>query len=276
MSVTLKKISTLSIASMLMASQGLVWNFAASAEVLNRYHGRCKLSINNSTSYDGYCTTRHMQNSQYDQSVVIQLDNGTQYDFRGSSLDYLEVQDWDGIHSVTHQYDRDREIFIWNTAGSQNSLSVKMDTQHESQTSHDDDSGNGGTVGAIIGAGLGLLIGSLFSGGSDNKSPSTSLPDNPYANNMDYYNATAYFKCSVGDADKDQQCPGGIKRYGGGRASITVLFPNRNEVTYDFNGSNVTSSFSNDLTWGKSNDVWSIGIDRNLFIDIPEAAVYGG
>ena len=80
----------------------------------------------------------------------------------------------------------------------------------------------------------------------------------------------------MGNANKDQLCPAGIKRHGGGRASITALFPNHYEVTYEFDGDDVTSSYSGDLTWGKQGDTWSIGIDGQLFIDIPEAAVYGG
>ena len=102
----------------------------------------------------------------------------------------------------------------------------------------------------------------------------TQLPNNPYKIG-DYYNATAYFKCSVGNANHSKQCPGGIIRKGNGEASIVVLFPNGYEVQYDFKNGDVTSTFDGDLTWGKDGDEWYIGIDYNLFVVIPEVAVYG-
>ncbi|WP_330202912.1 hypothetical protein [Cyanobacterium sp. Dongsha4] len=101
------------------------------------------------------------------------------------------------------------------------------------------------------------------------------LPKNPYKIG-DYYNATAYFKCSVGDTNHGQQCPGGIVRRGNGNASVVVLYPNGYEVQYDFKNGNVTSTYNGDLNWGKSDDEWYIGIDNKLFIIIPDAAVYGG
>jgi hypothetical protein len=103
----------------------------------------------------------------------------------------------------------------------------------------------------------------------------TQLPNNPYKIG-DYYNATSYFKCSVGNASHNKQCPSGIVRKGNGKASIVVLFPNGYEVQYDFKNGDVTSTFEGDLTWGKDGDDWYIGIDNNLFIIIPDAAVYGG
>jgi hypothetical protein len=101
------------------------------------------------------------------------------------------------------------------------------------------------------------------------------FPENPYKVG-DYYNATAYFRCSVGNADHDKQCPGGIVRQGNGNASVVVKYPNGYEVQYDFSEGNVTSTFGGNLTWGKSGDQWYIGIDQKLFIIIPDAAVYGG
>ena len=104
------------------------------------------------------------------------------------------------------------------------------------------------------------------------------LPPNPYKVG-DYYNATAYFKCSVGEPNHDEQCPGGIVRKGNGVASVVVQFPNNYEVQYDFNKGNVTTTFGGKLDWGKDGDEWYIGITEGndkLFIIIPDAAVYGG
>ena len=101
------------------------------------------------------------------------------------------------------------------------------------------------------------------------------LPPNPYQVG-DYYNAAAYFRCSVGTPNHGSFCPGGIVRKGDGKASIVVLYPNGNEVQYDFANNNVTSNFSSDLTWGKDGDLWYVGINNELYIIIPDAAVYGG
>ena len=101
------------------------------------------------------------------------------------------------------------------------------------------------------------------------------LPPNPY-NVGDYYNAASYFRCSVGVPNHDRFCPGGIVRKGGGKASIVVKYPNDYEVQYDFKNNDVTSSFSNDLTWGKQEDLWYIGIENELYIIIPDAAIDGG
>lgn len=101
------------------------------------------------------------------------------------------------------------------------------------------------------------------------------LPQNPYKIG-DYYNANAYFKCSVGKATHNKQCPGGIIRRGNGNTSVVVLFPNGYEVQYDFKNGNVTTTYGGKLTWGKDGDDWYIGIDNELFIIIPDAAVNGG
>jgi hypothetical protein len=150
-------------------------------------------------------------------------------------------------------------------------------------------------VGALIGIGIGALVSNLISGGDNSNSnkpkpsqpsnkpkpsqPTVSqLPENPYKVG-DYYNANAYFKCSVGQPNHNKQCPGGIIRRGNGNASVVVKYPNGYEVQYDFKNGNVTSTFGGKLDWGKDGDEWYIGIDDGsdkLFIIIPDAAVNGG
>jgi len=268
-------IATAGMVSLLLFSQGVVGIASASAKVVNRAQGRCKLSTNDAVAYDGHCVIKHKENNQGDEVVVVKLDNDAKYSFSGPNLDALQVEAWDGIHNVSHRYRENREEFVWDVDGRNNRLSVKTDAVHAANVSHDDDDSGSAVVGTLVGAGLGLLIGSILASGGSDDSSNEQAPSNPYAE-MDYYDATSSFRCSVGDANKDQLCPAGIKRHGGDRASITVLFPNHHEATYEFNGDDVTSSYSGDLTWGKQGDTWSIGIDGQLFIDIPEAAVQGG
>lgn len=272
----LQRLASVGMVSTLILAHSLVSALGVSAEVLNRAQGRCKLRLDDYTSFDGYCEMKHKQNNRGEDTVTIELDNNQQYRFSGPNMDSLQVTAWDGVHNVRHEYRDDHEVFDWNTGGQRNRLSVKLDNQYPTDVSHDDDTGE--IIGAIAGAGLGLLIGSLIGGGDDSdddRTSNNSFANNPYAGNS-YYDATTSFPCSVGNADKDQLCPAGIKRYGGGRASVVVQFPNNYEVQYDFNDGEITSSFGDDLTWGKQGDTWSIGIDGEVFIDIPEAAVYGG
>jgi len=108
------------------------------------------------------------------------------------------------------------------------------------------------------------------------------LPTNPYDGKG--YTATAFFPCSVNNASHNKECPGGIRRKKNNSATITVLFPNKKEVTYNFQNCpydnlkncKVTSNIPGKLDWGKEGDKWSIGIDGKLFIVIFDAAILGG
>jgi len=90
--------------SLLLFSQGVVGIASASAKVVNRAQGRCKLSTNDAVAYDGHCVIKHKENNQGDEVVVVKLDNDAKYRFYGPNLDALQVQAWDGIHNVRHRY----------------------------------------------------------------------------------------------------------------------------------------------------------------------------
>jgi hypothetical protein len=100
-----------------------------------------------------------------------------------------------------------------------------------------------------------------------------ALGKNPYEGKG--FTATSYFPCSVGNTSHNKYCPAGIMRQGNGKAWINVLFPNGSEITYNFANGNVTA-VGVKLTWGKNGDDWYIGIDNNLYVIIPDAAVTGG
>lgn len=111
-------------------------------------------------------------------------------------------------------------------------------------------------------------------------SPTASNPTGPYT--TDEYDATTTFRCEVrdpsygGEVTHSQSCPAGILRGDAGSASIRVQLPSGGERVLNFNDGDVTTPNGGDLTWGKSGDEWSIGIDGREFFVIPEAAVYGG
>lgn len=266
------KAISLSLASFLTLSQGLIFMPATLAEVITRAHGRCLFSTNQTTIFDGHCVIKHKEN-QGDQIVVVELDNESKYRFFGPGLQALQVEAWDGIHNVSYQTNSNAEIFRWNVAGDDNFLSVKADTRHDPNVSHNDSTDE--ALGTVIGAAVGALIGGLLSGGGNsNNNNNTTTADNPYTTQE--YDAVAYFKCSLDDPTHDQSCPGGINRGDSGSASIRVMFPNGKERVYNFENNNVTSPNGGQLTWGKQGDEWYIGVDNNEYIIIPDAAVYGG
>lgn len=254
---------------------GIFSPIPARAETTARFDARCKLNNGNSQTFDGHCTVKQKQRDNTT-VVVVHMDNGNDYRFYGPNKQALQVETFDGIHNVQYRENNNKELFVWDEFGSRQRLAIVLDAQRAADVSHDEDPQQ--ALGTIIGAGVGALIGSLLSGGGSNQTASNNSSSQGSGNPYDGkgYNATALFRCSIGNDSHNQSCPGGIMRRGNGNASVTVRYPNGYEVQYDFKGGNVTSTFGGDLTWGKSGDEWYIGIDRNLFIIIPDAAVYGG
>jgi hypothetical protein len=132
----------------------------ASAETLARAQGRCKLTHPNSTVFDGYCFVKQKQ--QGSTSIfVVELDDGSTYRFYGPNKQALQVETHTGVHNVRFKEEPDKGVFIWDVEGKQNTLSVKLDTQHPPNVSHDSSER---AIGVAIAAGaVGALIGSLLS-----------------------------------------------------------------------------------------------------------------
>jgi hypothetical protein len=99
-------------------------------------------------------------------------------------------------------------------------------------------------------------------------------PTGPYTTRE--YDATTVLPCSLGSPNHDQSCPAGIHRGDRGSASIRIQAPNGRERVLNFDGGDVSTPNSGQLTWGKEGDTWYIGIDEREFYVVPEAAVYGG
>ena len=270
----LKQPVSLGTLAALSLAQSLVMTVPVKAETTARLDGRCKLMSQDNQIFDGHCIVKQKKRDNTT-IVVVKLDNGNNFRFYGPGKQALQVETFDGIHNVQYREKDNRETFVWNEDGDRQKLAIVLDSQKPANVSHDNPTSQQ-IIGAAIGVGVGALIGGLIAGGGSNQSSnaSSSTSGNPYYGKG--FNATASFRCSVGNDSHNQSCPGGIMRKGNGNASVTVLYPNGNEVQYDFKGGNVTSTFDGDLTWGKDGDEWYIGIDRNLFIIIPDAAIYGG
>ena len=262
------KVFSWNLLSLFMLSQTLLFVSPAWSRVLSRAHGRCLFSTKTVRVFDGHCVIKHKEN-QGNQIVIVELDNGTKYRLAGSGWQALQVEAWDGVHNVRYKEQSNGELFVWNVGGDKNRLSVKADTIHDPNVSHNDSTED--ALGTVIGAAVGAVIGNLLTGGSSNNNTTAS---NPYTTRE--YDAIAYFKWSLGSPSHDKSCPGGINRGSNGSASIRVKFPNGKERVYNFDSGNVTSPNGGNLTWGKQADEWYIGVDNQEFIIIPDAAIYGG
>lgn len=96
------------------------------------------------------------------------------------------------------------------------------------------------------------------------------------------YDATTILSCEVRNSvdvttpvTHNQDCPAGILRGAPGSATIRIMLPTGVERVLNFEIENVTTPTDGDLTWGKENDTWYIGINNQEFYIVPEAAIYG-
>jgi len=160
-------------ASVLLLAQGIMLVPHATAETLARAHGRCKLTSQSSgqsfTVFDGHCITKQKQQGGTT-IFAIELDNGSKYNFFGPNKQALQVQAYDGVHNVQFTEDPDKGVFVWQESGNRNRLSVKLDTQHSPNVSHDNPTPP--STEQIVGTAIGALIGGLLSGGKPAQQPS--------------------------------------------------------------------------------------------------------
>jgi hypothetical protein len=91
-----------------------------------------------------------------------------------------------------------------------------------------------------------------------------------------HYHATGSVRCSVGRPTHNRQCNFGVVRGAQGSASVHITKIGGGERIINFHGGNATTPQPGRLTWGKANDVWSIGIDGREFYVIPDSVVVGG
>lgn len=131
----------------------------ASAETLARAQGRCKLTTEGYTMFDGYCDVKQKQQGGTT-IFAVNLDDDSSYRFYGPNRQALQVETHDSVHNVRFKEDPDKGVFTWDDDGEENKLSVKLDTKHPAKVSHDS---TGKTIGiAIAGAAVGAFIGSLL------------------------------------------------------------------------------------------------------------------
>ncbi|MEO1003919.1 MAG: hypothetical protein AAFX65_12525 [Cyanobacteria bacterium J06638_7] len=133
------------------------------AETLVRAQGRCKLVSGGYEAFNGHCTFKHKRADSGTDSYVLQLDDGTEFMFRGPNPQSLSVQTYRGIVDVKHSAEADHEVFIWND-GEKRRLSVRLDQVQNPNANFDSDN-NSATAAAIVGgAAAAALIGAIIGG----------------------------------------------------------------------------------------------------------------
>lgn len=60
-----------------------------------------------------------------------------------------------------------------------------------------------------------------------------------------------------------------------GSASVRIMLPTGEERVLNFAAQDITTPDDGELTWGKEDDNWFVGIDNREFYVIPEIVVYG-
>lgn len=196
-----QKLTAVGTVGLTIATWLLPFTPTASAETLARAHGRCKLTEESSQfpRFDGHCVVK--QRLQGSTTIfVVELDDGSEYRFFGPGRDSLQVETHDGIHSVRFRDEPDRGVFTWEEDGARHRLSVRLDSQHSPNVSHDGN--HGSSVGEVVaGAAVGALIVGLISGSNHNRSSSRNNSNSRDTSNFRNTSNTAQVR--VGESVSD-------------------------------------------------------------------------
>jgi hypothetical protein len=272
-----KRATSLGATALLVAVQSLLLASTAGAETVARAQGRCKLTSGDYKAFDGHCTVKQKQQGNT-MSFVVELDNGSHYRFFGANKQALQVETHDGIHNVQFQEDPDKGVFTWAGENQPQRLSVKLDTQHPPNVSHDSTTDQ--ALGTLIGAGVGALIGNLLSGGN-----ASQLPSKPSHTVSDAkvpgtnYHATGNVPCKMTREQPMGSCPFGVTRRGNGTADVTVTKPDgRKRVIFFENGNAIGADTSQadpgNFRAKKQGDLSIVHIGQEVY-EIPEVVVFG-
>ena len=134
-----------------------------SAKTIARAQGVCRLMSGGIATFQGHCVSQQKVNAG-STVLVIKLDNGAVYRFRGPSKEALQIETSSGLHNAQFRDRRNSSVFSWKDGGQAQRLAVRLETAHDPSPSYDNSSST--STGAAIGAFAGALIGSLIQGHS--------------------------------------------------------------------------------------------------------------
>jgi hypothetical protein len=114
-------------------------------------------------AFQGHCVSQQKVNAG-NTVLVIKLDNGSTYRFRGPSKEALQIETSSGLHNAQFRDGGNSNVFAWNDRGQAQRLAVRLETAHDPSPRYDNASST--SAGSAIGAFAGALIGSLIQGHS--------------------------------------------------------------------------------------------------------------
>ena len=92
-----------------------------SAKTIARAQGVCRLMSGGATAFQGHCVSQQKVNAG-NTVLVIQLDNGSTYRFRGPSKQALQIETSSGLHNAQFRDGGNSNVFVWNDGGQALSL----------------------------------------------------------------------------------------------------------------------------------------------------------
>ena len=134
-----------------------------SAKTIARAQGVCRLMSGGAVAFQGHCVSQQKVNAG-NTVLVIKLDNGSTYRFRGPSKEALQIETSSGLHNAQFRDGGNSNVFAWNDRGQAQRLAVRLETAHDPSPRYDNSSST--STGSAIGAFAGALIGSLIQGHS--------------------------------------------------------------------------------------------------------------
>ena len=134
-----------------------------SAKTIARAQCLCRLMGGGAVAFQGHCVSQQKVNAG-NTVLVIKLDNGSTYRFRGPSKEALQIETSSGLHNAQFRDGGNSNVFAWNDRGQAQRLAVRLETAHDPSPRHNNSSSM--STGSAIGAFAGALIGRLSQGHS--------------------------------------------------------------------------------------------------------------
>ena len=148
-----------------LATLSLLQTFASplfvSASTIARAQGVCRLKSGGAVVFQGHCTSQQKVNGSKT-VLVINLENGSTFRFRGPSKEALQIETASGLHNAQYRDGQEGSFFVWTDEGQPQRLVVRLETAHDPSPRYDTPAAS--STGTAIGAFAGALIGSLIQG----------------------------------------------------------------------------------------------------------------
>ena len=110
-----------------------------SAKTIARAQGVCRLMSGGAVEFQGHCLSQQKVNAG-NTVLVIKLENGSTYRFRGPSKEALQIETSSGLHNAQFRDGGTKNVFAWNDRGQAQRLAVRLETAHDPSPRYDNPS----------------------------------------------------------------------------------------------------------------------------------------